>query len=89
MRPARGGTDTPLDGELGVGEGETRITRIRTDATRIRMNHNDVPVPLSFSEYFNGDGSDLTIWLQILGQPRQGLEVTSALRLCRCSVGQL
>ena len=63
----RGGTDTPLDGELGLGAGETLISRIRrTAATNLTFNDNDNPVELDVSAYFlaGGDGNDLTLYLQ-------------------------
>ena len=43
----RGGTDTPLDGELGLGDDETVISRIRRfSATELNFNDNDSPATL-------------------------------------------
>ncbi len=39
-----GGSDSPLAGELGLGGGETAISRIqRLGGSRIRLNDNDNP----------------------------------------------
>ena len=66
----RGGTDTPVDGELGLSDTETVFSRIRRialtspDRTRINFNDSDNPSELTLSTYFNGDGSDLTLTIQ-------------------------
>ena len=48
----RGGSDAPLAGELGLGPGETVISRIRWDGSRLRLNDNDNPAPLTLEDYF-------------------------------------
>ena len=63
----RGGTDEPLDGELGLGADESLISGIRRrTATILQLNDNDSPVTFDISDYFDtgGDGNDLTIYLQ-------------------------
>ena len=63
----RGGTDSPLDGELGLGTTETVISRIRRhSATELNLNDNDSPSALDIGTYFaaGGDGNDLTLYLQ-------------------------
>ena len=64
----RGGTQTPDDGELGLGAGETLVTRMRVQASgsRINFNHSGVPVTITFSEYFGSANStsDRTLWIQ-------------------------
>ena len=71
--PPRGAAGSLLDGELGLGPGETLITRIRlmnageTIALNDNdLNNNDLPSELSLSQYFGtgGDGDDLTLYLQ-------------------------
>ena len=65
----RGGSDTPLDGGLGVGPGNTAISRFRRLAAgELTLNDNDDPVALNFGDYFDagGDGNDLTIYLRTL-----------------------
>ena len=58
-----------LDGELGVSSSETLLTRFQyvfqgSNAGQIRLNDNDVPVSLSWSDYFSGEGADLTLYVQ-------------------------
>ena len=65
----RGGTDTPLDGELGLGAAETVISGIRRrTATLLQLNDDNNPVALDIGAYFStgGAGADLTIYLQTL-----------------------
>ena len=65
----RGGTDTPLDGELGLGDDDTVISGIRRrTATLLQLNDNNNPVALDIGAYFSagGAGADLTIYLQTL-----------------------
>ena len=63
----RGGSDSPVDGELGLGDDETRISRIRWDAGNARLifNDNNLPQDLDLSTYFGagGDGNDLTFYV--------------------------
>ena len=65
----RGGTDAPLDGELGLGADNTRISRFRrvSDAVVV-LNDNDSPAAFDIGAYFNtgGDGNDLTLYFQTL-----------------------
>ena len=64
----RGGSDTPIDGELGVGDGETNVSRIRwsSGTGRLAFNDDDSPAALDFGAYFNtgGVGADLTFTIQ-------------------------
>ena len=65
----RGGTDTPLDGELGLGATNTVISRFRRlTAGELTLNDNDNPSALDIGSYFDagGAGNDLTIYLQTL-----------------------
>ena len=65
----RGGTDTPLDGELGLGATNTVISRFRRlVAAEFTLNDDDNPAALDLGPYFDagGDGNDLTIYLQTL-----------------------
>ena len=63
----RGGTDTPLDGELGLGGTDTVVSRIRrANATVLVLNDNNNPAVLDIGDYFDtgGDGNDLTVYIQ-------------------------
>ena len=65
----RGGTDAPLDGELGLGDSETVISRIsHLSGGVLRLNDNDNPSALNIGDYFDtgGDGNDLILYLQTL-----------------------
>ena len=65
----RGGTDTPLDGELGLGADNTLISGIRRrTTTTLQLNDNNNPVALDIGDYFSagGAGEDLTIYLQTM-----------------------
>ena len=65
----RGGTDEPLDGELGLGGDESLISGFRRrSATVLQLNDNDNPVSFDISAYFDvgGAGNDLTLYLQTL-----------------------
>ena len=65
----RGGTDTPLDGELGLGDDETLISGIRRRTTTLlQLNDNNNPAALDIGAYFSagGAGEDLTIYLQTM-----------------------
>ena len=63
----RGGTDTPLDGELGVGPDDTNLSRIRwiSSNSRLVFNDNDSPTALALNTYFaaGGAGNDLTFYV--------------------------
>ena len=67
----RGGTDAPLEGELGIGAGETAISRVRRTTSsggveRLSLLDDDNPQPLDLGTYFaaGGDGRDLTLVFQ-------------------------
>ena len=80
----RGGTDTPLDGELGLGDGETVISRIRRfSATELNLNDNDSPAALDIGTYFDagGDGNDLTIYLRTVADGEVSFTVASQFTL--------
>ena len=67
--PDRGGTDSPLDGELGLGSSNVLISRIRRQINdglaTLTFNDNNNPVTLSIGSYFqSGDGSDLNLTIQ-------------------------
>ena len=60
----RGGSDTPLEGELGLGSGETVISRLWWNGTTLRFNDNDNPVALNLGVYYgSGAGAGQTIYL--------------------------
>ena len=64
---SRGGSGVPIEGELGVGPAETVISRMRRASTEnLTLNDNNLPVQLSFDTFFgiDGDGEDLTLYLQ-------------------------
>ena len=64
---SRGGSGSPIEGELGVGAGETLISRLRrTNTSTILLNVGALPVAITLSEFFGtgGDGRDLTISFQ-------------------------
>ena len=78
----RGGTDTPLDGELGLGTDETLISRLRRFSdTVLAVNDNDNPSALDLSVYFGagGDGNDLTLYLQTAADGLVSFAVSGAL----------
>ena len=60
----RGGTDTIDDGELGLGAGETLITRIEFIATdgQVRLNDNDIPTAIHIGDFFDPDVNNLSQW---------------------------
>ena len=64
--PPRGNVGTLLAGELGLGETEVAITRLRRrNGTMLALNDND---PLLLADYFGagGAGADLTLHIQTL-----------------------
>ena len=76
----RGGTDTPIAGELGLGDDETLITRINTvSASLIAFNDNNVPTALDLGVYFGVDGAgrDLTLSLYTLDDGEEQVVVDS------------
>ena len=65
----RGGTDTPLDGEIAISSNDTLISRIRRISdTVLVLNDNNNPGVLDLNTYFGtgGDGADLTLSLQTI-----------------------
>ena len=65
----RGGTDTPAEGELGLGADEVPISRIRVldSGGRINLNDNDNPVALSLATFFGASNttSEWTLYIQL------------------------
>ena len=55
----RSGSQTPDDGEIGVGAGETLISRIIIAASgaRVLLNDNDTPTSLSLATFFGSSDS--------------------------------
>ena len=70
--PDDGGTDSPLDGELGLGAGEVVISRLRRQESNslptLTLNERDNPEALTIGDYFDdgGPGDDLTMTIQTL-----------------------
>ena len=67
LAPERGGSDVPLDGEVGLGPDDTAITAIRLRTSPlIRLNDDDSPGTLDIGGYFDagGDGNDLTLTIR-------------------------
>ena len=62
----RGGTNAPVDGEIGLGPNNSLISaiRVRSSGGVIRFHDDDDPVEFVFSTYFAGVGSDLTLYIQ-------------------------
>ena len=60
-----GGSQTPTEGELGLGSGETVISRLWWNGTTLRFNDKDNPVSLNIGVYYSstGAGADQTIYL--------------------------
>ena len=63
MDADRGGTQTPEAGEIGIGEGETRISRlsIMSSGARVRLNDNDNPVAQDLNAHF-GPANTVSPW---------------------------
>ncbi len=57
-----------LEGELGIGPDDEPVQRVMALSDGATLRFNDAG-PLSLKDYFgaNGDGSDLTVWLQTAG----------------------
>ena len=64
----RGGTQTPEGGDIGLGSGETRISRIRitNSGQGVTVNDNDQPEALSLSAHFGARNtvSPWTLYIQ-------------------------
>ena len=82
----RGGTDEPLDGELGLGDDDTVISGVRRrTATTLQLNDNNNPAALDIGAYFStgGAGNDLTVYLQTLADGEVSFTVASAVSFSR------
>ena len=82
----RGGTDTPLDGEVGLGADETVISGFRRrTATILQLNDDNSPTALDIGAYFStgGAGNDLTIYLQTVNDGEVSFTVASAVSFSR------
>ena len=78
---SRGGSGAPIEGELGVGSGETLIDRMRRASTQnLTLNDSNSPVELNFGVFFgtSGDGADLTIYLQTVADGLVSFTIASA-----------
>ena len=76
------GSDSPLDGEMGIGPDNTVISLIRRQSTTIlRLNDRNNPATFHIGNYFSasGDGNDLTVRLQTLADGLVTFTVASAL----------
>ena len=76
----RGGSGSPLAGELGLGDGNTLISRFRRlSVTELLINDNDDPVALTLSAYFGsgGAGNGLTLYFQTLADGEISFAVSS------------
>ena len=64
----RGGTQTPEGGDIGIGTGETRVSRIRiqNSGQNVTLNDNDNPEALTMSDHFgaSGSASPWTLYIQ-------------------------
>ena len=79
--PIEAGTDTPLDGELGVGADNTLISGIRRRTTTLlQLNDSNNPVALDIGDYYStgGDGNDLTVYLQTLSDGEVSFPASNA-----------
>ena len=82
----RGGTDTPLDGEVGLGADETVVSGFRRrTATILQLNDDNSPTALDIGAYFStgGAGNDLTLYLQTLNDGEVSFTVASAVSFSR------
>ena len=64
----RGDAGDLLQGEVGLSDDETKVTRIRLSntANSVTINDNDLPTPLGLQTYFSagGNGDDLFLFIQ-------------------------
>ena len=58
-----------LDGEIGIGQDDVPVQRIMSLSDGATLRFNDADGDLSLKDHFgaNGDGSDLTVWVQTAG----------------------
>ena len=78
----QGGSDTPLDGELGLGPDDTVISRIsHVTGGLLRLNDRNNPEAFDIGDYFDtgGDGNDLTLYLQTADDGLVSFAIASAL----------
>ena len=76
----RGGSGSPLAGELGLGAGNTLISRFRRISTaELLINADNDPVALTLSAYFGsgGAGAGLTLYFQTLADGEISFAVSS------------
>ena len=62
-------TGSLLDGEIGVSATETLVSRLQyifqgSNIGQIRLTDDDDPVAFHWGNYFDGDGADLTLYVQ-------------------------
>ena len=71
----RGGTDTPLDGDMSLSV--SQVSRVGWTGTEIIINDNDNPQSVNLSTYFNtgGTGSDLTLYAQTIDDGEEAVIV--------------
>ena len=78
---SRGGSGTPILGEMGVGAGETLIDRLRRASTaNLTINDSNSPVALNFGTYFGtgGAGNDLSVYLETVADGLVSFTIASA-----------
>ena len=76
----RGGTDEPIDGELGIGADESLISGFRRRTTTVlQLNDEDNPTTFDIGTYFaaGGSGNDLTVYLQTLNDAEVSFSAAS------------
>ena len=78
----RGGTQTPEGGDIGIGPGETRISRIRitNSGQSVILNDNDNPAELTMSEHFGprNSVSPWTLYIQTDGSVASSAQIGNA-----------
>ena len=78
----RGGTDSPLDGNLNIGPDNTRISQIQWSGSALIINDSDEPEELTLSTYFgaSGAGRDITFYVQRVPGVTQSFSVETYTR---------
>ena len=78
----RGGTDSPLDGNLNIGPDNTRISQIQWNGSALIINDSDEPEELTLSTYFgaSGAGRDITFYVQRVPGVTQSFSVETYTR---------
>ena len=71
----RGGTDEPVEGELGMSPTNTVISRIRwlNGSSTLSINDNDAPEALSLSEWFGNDGGGRGLTMHLVVEDANGV----------------